>query len=193
MFQTNEFRTLIIPKGISGSSFTFVKPVLPTWFPQVMNSMRDWGTLPPQSLPWPNGQFNLYQVMSEASGYNTASQAYQNVVDFLTTISINLGVIAAASAAAGWLPGDGDADAVACIAVIAAITGYLAGFAVMMNSISYSTTVAYSIEGYGVGNSAGGADNALTALVGADSTGSELQLPGGTYYPDMPLVYVSVT
>jgi hypothetical protein len=192
-YYSGDFKTYMEPLGMTGSSFTFVKPVLPSWFPQVMNSMRDWGTLPSKSLPWPSGQFNLWQVMSEASGYNTAQNAYSSVETFLTTISINLGVIAAASAAAGYLPGDGEVNAAACIGVVSAITGYIAGFATLMNSISFSTKVAYDIEGYGVGNSAGGADNTLTASVWADSVGSEFQLPGGTYYPDMPLVYLTVT
>ncbi len=191
---TDEYQTILNPLGLSGSSFTFLKAAMPTWFPQFMSSESDWGTIPPPiSLPYPSGQFNLYQVMSNATGYSNANSTLHGVVDFLTSLSMNLGIAAAASAALGFIPGSGDASAAACLAAIAAITGYIAGFATLMSSISYSTSVHYAIEGYGVGNSPGAEyQGTLSGSVWEDSVSTSLQVSGQNLEPLMPMVYVSV-
>jgi len=194
----NQYMTTLVPDGLSSSSFVFASPALPTWFPGVVNFEKDWAEFTTESpansaFTWGGSGFDLYQEMTNANGYSNAEQAYNNVENFLTAISMDLGLLAIASAAAGWLPGDGDADAVACVSIIAAITGYMTSFMTLANSISFSTTVSYGVEAYTVTEPGTGADNYLFAQINAQTLGTELQLPSNTYYPDMPLIYVDVT
>jgi hypothetical protein len=183
----------LTPLGLTTSTFDFVDAALPSWFPQVMTWGKDWASFATVSMPGDGGGFDLYTEMSQASGYSTANNAYQGVEDFLSGVETDLGTMAAASAALGLLPGDGDADAAACVAVIAAIAGWGASAFQMFNSISFSTTVNYAIEGYAVNHSPQGQQGTLAAQINAQTIGTELSLSSGSYYPDMPLVYVAVS
>lgn len=194
--QTNEARymTTLAPTGMSSSSYEFATPSLPSYFPSVLNSMKDWQELTTENLAYGGGGFDLYSIMEEASGYSNAVSKLGEVETMTSTISATIGLMIAAAVATGALPGAGGADATADIALLASIMGYAASFAMDANSISFSTTFHTSIELENV-NQPGTFENngALSAYVYDQSVGSELALSDGTYYPDMPLVYVNVT
>jgi hypothetical protein len=190
----DSYMTNFIPDGMSSSSYSFATPALPSFFPSVLNSMKLWGEFTTQTLPYAGGPFSLYSVMYGATGYSGAVNAYSGVESFLSSLAAGIGLMLAASVALGLLPGEGDANAAACTAVLASIADYSAGFLTSVNSISFSTTVTTSIEQFSIDQPGSGTDNGpLTAQINAENTGTELSLSSGTYYPDLPLVYVVVT
>lgn len=78
--------------------------------------------------------------------------------------------------------------------LLASVLGFAASFAALINTISFSTTVSTSIEQYNINQPGGsGADQTLTATLYEQTVGTQMQLPSGNYYPQLPLVYVVVT
>jgi len=190
----DSYMTTFQPNGMSSSSYNFATPALPSFFPSVLNGMKQWGEFTTQTLQYAGGPFSLYSVMYGATGYSGAVNAYSQVESFVSTISAAIGLMLAASAALGLLPGDGEANAGACAAVLAGIADFSSNFLQDINTISYSTTVTTSIEQFSIDQPGSGTNNGpLTAQINAQTTGTQLSLSSGTYYPDLPLVYVVVT
>jgi len=132
----------------------------------------------------------LYQIMMNAQSYNAAQVAYNNVQNALSYITAGIGAAAIVAGVIGLIPGFGS---VATVAVLLSALAELAGFASLamsaFSSISYSTTAHVSIEMVGYSVTSGNPSLSCRFYEAAQTT--SISPPSqGTFYPNMPMMYV---
>ncbi len=177
-----------------GSNFVFGTDVLPTYFGSLVSDEKDWAMFSTQSLPWLGSGVQMYSVLINANGYNTAQNAEAQAEAALSTLSFCIGTMLLADDVLGFIPGFGDVGSTAlALEALGEVTGDAAMFMTLFNSISFSMSERTSVEQVNVNVGAGGTQTNLVADFYQATMGAGLNVNGQSYNPNMPLTYVVAT